>query len=67
MQGSEHAPPEDGTRSLHFGRDDGHALCSTFVQRGRSKAPVSIWPENVDSHEQSDKNRDSSRGSHARE
>ncbi len=26
--------PEDGARSLHFGRDDGHIRC-TFVQRER--------------------------------
>src|SRR6266849_3178568 len=33
--------PEDGARSLHFGRDDGH-IRSTFVQRGGSNGPVNI-------------------------
>ena len=31
--------PEDGARSLHFGRDDRHIRC-TFVQRGGSDGPV---------------------------
>ncbi len=37
--------PEEGARSLRFGRDDGRGLCFIFVQRGGSNGPVNIWHE----------------------